>query len=95
MLKGLEGIKTHDHSERIRIFENTQDIPTLSLELQQALAAGDPTLRFGFLLRRHGLYTWGKDLAEARRHVEIFEFLFQVIARTILLRGAPDASATV
>ena len=30
-----------------------------------------------FLLRRHGLYTWGDTLAEAERHVEILEFLFE------------------
>ena len=34
-----------------------------------------------FLLRRHGLYTWGDTLADAERHVEIAEFLFEVIGR--------------
>ena len=34
-----------------------------------------------FLLRRHGLYTWGKTLADAERHVEILEFLFEAIGR--------------
>lgn len=29
--------------------------------------------------RGHGLYTWGRDLDEARRHVEILEFLFEVL----------------
>jgi len=42
----------------------------------------------GFLLRRHGLYTWGEDLAQAKRHLEILEFLLEVIGRT------RDASAT-
>jgi methylthioribulose-1-phosphate dehydratase len=36
----------------------------------------------GFLIRRHGLYTWGMELRDAVRHVEILEFLFEVIART-------------
>jgi methylthioribulose-1-phosphate dehydratase len=35
----------------------------------------------GFMLRRHGLYTWGKNIAEAKRHVEIFEFLLEVLGR--------------
>src|SRR6266481_977962 len=35
----------------------------------------------GFLLREHGLYTWGSDLQEARRHVEILEFLMEVLVR--------------
>ena len=33
------------------------------------------------LLRRHGLYTWGATLAEAERHVEILEFLFETLVR--------------
>ena len=36
-----------------------------------------------FLLRRHGLYTWGATLAEAERHVEILEFLFETLGRTV------------
>ncbi len=41
--------------------------------------SGEPRPPFhGFLLAGHGLYTWGCDLEEARRHVEIYEFLFQV-----------------
>jgi methylthioribulose-1-phosphate dehydratase len=35
----------------------------------------------GFLLREHGLYTWGSDLQEAKRHVEILEFLMEVLVR--------------
>jgi methylthioribulose-1-phosphate dehydratase len=39
----------------------------------------------GFLLRRHGLYTWGDDLAQAKRHVEILEFLLETLGRTYLI----------
>jgi ribulose-5-phosphate 4-epimerase/fuculose-1-phosphate aldolase len=35
-----------------------------------------------FLIRRHGLYTWGETLTDAERHVEILEFLFETIGRT-------------
>ena len=35
----------------------------------------------GFLIRRHGMYTWGKNLVEAARHVEILEFLLESIGR--------------
>ncbi|MEL7265147.1 MAG: class II aldolase/adducin family protein, partial [Planctomycetota bacterium] len=38
-------------------------------------------LQYGFLIRGHGLYTWGRDLFAARRHVEIFEFLFDCVCR--------------
>jgi methylthioribulose-1-phosphate dehydratase len=35
----------------------------------------------GFLLREHGLYTWGQSLQEAKRHVEILDFLLEVVGR--------------
>ena len=79
MLKGLEGICTHEHSERIPIFENSQDIPKLAADVEERLSADPGT--HGFLLRGHGLYTWGADVAQARRHVEILEFLLEVVGR--------------
>lgn len=85
MLKGLAGVRTHEHQHRMRIFENTQDIPRLAAEVNRGLAAGEESLRHGFLLRRHGLYTWGRDLDEARRHVEILEFLFETRGRILSL----------
>jgi methylthioribulose-1-phosphate dehydratase len=36
----------------------------------------------GFVLKEHGLYTWGADLREAKRHVEILEFLMEVLVRS-------------
>jgi len=79
MLKGLDGVRTHDHREMLPIVENTQDwtaaAPQIEAVLQQHPAA------HGFLIRRHGLYTWGRDLAAAQRQVEIFEFLFEVMGR--------------
>jgi methylthioribulose-1-phosphate dehydratase len=80
MLKGLRGVHTHEHREILPIFENSQDIARLS-EQVQALLKRDPTVH-GFLLRRHGLYTWGQDLAEAKRHVEILEFLLEILGRS-------------
>lgn len=79
MLKGLEAVKTHEHQEWIPIFENSQDIPVLAKEVE-ALLQQDPRPH-GFLLRGHGLYTWGEGVAQARRHVEIFEFLLEVVGR--------------
>ena len=37
----------------------------------------------GVLLSRHGLYTWGESVAEARRHLEALEFLFEVEGRQL------------
>jgi methylthioribulose-1-phosphate dehydratase len=80
MLKGLRDIHTHQHREILPIFENCQDISQLA-EQVDALLDGDPATH-GFLLRRHGLYTWGKDLAEATRHVEVLEFLLELLGRS-------------
>jgi len=79
MLKGLEGVHTHDHREWLPILDNTQDwaaaVPRVEAVLHEQPQA------HGFLIRRHGLYTWGRDLAEAKRQVEILEFLFEVMGR--------------
>lgn len=87
MLKGLEGIPTHDHSHWIPIFENTQDIPVLAEQVRQRLADPMESMTHGFLIRKHGLYTWGKDVFSARRHIEVYEFLFECVARKIGLHG--------
>ena len=79
MLKGLEGIHTHKHREWLPIVENSQDMHELAQEISQTLEE-NPSAH-GFLLRGHGLYTWGADLTEAKRHVEIFEFLMETLVR--------------
>ena len=79
MLKGLAGVATHDHREWVPILENSQDYIALSGELRKILA--EHPRCHGVLLRKHGLYTWGQDLSEARRHVEILEFLFEAEGR--------------
>ncbi|MCB1124052.1 MAG: class II aldolase/adducin family protein, partial [Verrucomicrobiae bacterium] len=76
---GLHGVTTHQHLENIPVFENSQDIPSLA-RLVRARLKQQPHAH-GFLIRGHGLYTWGISVAEARRHVEILEFLFEVYGR--------------
>ncbi|MFO0838651.1 MAG: methylthioribulose 1-phosphate dehydratase [Phycisphaerae bacterium] len=78
MLKGLAGVMTHETIVRVPIFENTQDIPSLARRVADEVGGEAP---HAFLIRGHGLYTWGKDLAEAVRHVEVLEFLFEVVGR--------------
>jgi methylthioribulose-1-phosphate dehydratase len=80
MLKGLAGVRTHEHKEWLPILDNSQDMDALARELEDLLRQRPNA--HGFLLRGHGLYTWGKSVDEARRHVEIFEFLLEVIGRT-------------
>jgi methylthioribulose-1-phosphate dehydratase len=83
MLKGLEGVTTHEASCWLPIFDNTQDIPALQKQVLQYLAEHPDEKCWGYLIRRHGLYTWGKSLAEATRHIEIIEFLLECIGRTL------------
>jgi methylthioribulose-1-phosphate dehydratase len=80
MLKGLAGVMSHDHRERVPILENDQDIPRLAGRVGETLDRYPEA--HAFLLRRHGLYTWGETLADAERHVEILEFLFEVVGRS-------------
>lgn len=79
MLKGLDGVRTHEHREWLPILENTQDWSAAAPRIEARLRE-QPQLH-GFLIRRHGLYTWGRDLPAAKRQVEIFEFLFEVMGR--------------
>ena len=81
MLKGLRGITTHQHQEWLPIFENSQDMAALSDSVKAQLRQ-NPNVH-GFLLRGHGLYTWGGDISEAKRHVEILEFLLEVTGRMV------------
>ena len=80
MLKGLEGVKTHVHREWLPIFENDQDMHRLA-EVIRAELVNQPRAH-GFLLRRHGLYTWGENLDQAKRHLEILEFLLEAVGRS-------------
>ena len=81
LLKGLAGVSTHEHIERVPIIENTQDYTSLAEHLNNTLG-GKPEAH-GVLLSRHGLYTWGESVAEARRHLEALEFLFEVEGRRL------------
>ena len=88
MLKGLAGITTHETTARVPIFNNTQNIPALVAEVEPWLNSAGDSPRHAFLIQRHGMYTWGRDLDEARRHVEILEFLFEVVGRTAVRQNA-------
>ena len=94
MLKGLAGVTTHEHSEWVPVFDNTQDIPALAEQVRQCLKNSEPPIQHGFLIRQHGLYTWGCDLDEAKRHIEIFEFLFECVARRLTLAGTMPISVS-
>lgn len=81
MLKGLAGVTTHEHRERVPIVENSQDYVALAHVIENVIRDNDGI--HGIYLRRHGLYTWGETVSEAKRHIEIFEFLFEVLGRQL------------
>jgi methylthioribulose-1-phosphate dehydratase len=82
LLKGLSGVDSHEHIEQLPILKNSQNYAELTAQL--AVALNDYPEAHGVLLSRHGLYTWGESVAEARRHLEALEFLFEVEARRTL-----------
>jgi methylthioribulose-1-phosphate dehydratase len=79
MLKGLDGVRTHEHREWIPIVENDQDIPKLAARMAAVLRT-EPAAH-AILISGHGLYTWGRTIADAERHVEILEFLLEIQGR--------------
>jgi methylthioribulose-1-phosphate dehydratase len=80
MLKGLERVHTYEHREWLPILENSTDMIELSQRVCTTLQ--DSSDIHGFLLRGHGLYTWGANVHQARRHIEILEFLMEVLVRS-------------
>lgn len=86
MLKGLDGVGTHQHKEYLPILENSQDMVELAQRVSAILQEYNGI--HGFLLRGHGLYTWGVSLEEAIHNVEILEFLMEVLVRFAQARGS-------
>ncbi len=74
MQKSLAGNQSHEPAIQLAVFDNTQDMQALAEQL--ALRWQQKPLSWGFLVRGHGLYAWGHDVNEARRHLEGLEFLF-------------------
>ena len=73
--KGLEGNKTHDLKSILPIVPNSQVMDEILQNMQHHFT--DQPEIHGFLIAGHGLYTWGKDIATAKRHIETYEFLFE------------------
>lgn len=72
LIKAFRGQHTHATQMDVPVLPNNQHIPTLAAQVDVLLDAGP---LWGYLIEGHGLYAWGADVAEARRHLEAFEFL--------------------
>ena len=86
---GVELIKAFNIWEEeahidIPIISNFAHIPSIVPELSANL---DPRIP-GIILRKHGIYAWGANAFEAKRHLEAFEFLFEYVYRWELLAGS-------
>lgn len=73
LLKAFHGNSTHEMAIDVPVLPNTQDMTVLAAQVDALLDQGP---LWGYLIDGHGLYAWGHTMAEARRHLEAFEFLF-------------------
>lgn len=73
--KAFSGVTSHESRVLLPIFDNDQDMPRLAARIQPWLQAHADCV--GYLIRGHGLYTWGSELSDALRQIEAFEFLFE------------------
>jgi methylthioribulose-1-phosphate dehydratase len=75
VLKGYDGIKTHETAVKCPVFPNSQDMQAFSALLERdAEMLKIPA----FIMAKHGTYAWGRDLFEAKRHLETTEYLLEV-----------------
>lgn len=77
MQKAIGGQRSHTDTLRLPIYDNSQDIDALAQRVRERWS--DHAAVPGLLVRGHGLYAWGRDLSQALRHVEGFEFLFECL----------------
>jgi methylthioribulose-1-phosphate dehydratase len=73
--KAFSGVSTHESQVQVPIFDNDQDIARLAGKVQPWLDQHPDCA--GYLIRGHGLYTWGAKMTDALRQIEAFEFLFE------------------
>ena len=84
LLKALSGVTTHNHTEIIPIFRNTQNIKLLAAEVEQYLQSAPET--HAYLIEGHGIYSWGANSREALRHIEAIETLISAELQLMVLR---------
>jgi methylthioribulose-1-phosphate dehydratase len=85
--KAVTGYTRHDTTLEIPVFANAQDMRELAARVDAWLDAGRPLS--AYLIEGHGLYTWGRDMSEAKRHLEALEFLLACELDLKRLGGTP------
>ncbi len=71
--KAFAGETSHEGTVRIPLFNNDQDIERLACQVEQQMQQQGQG--HAYLIRGHGVYTWGKDIEECFRHLEALEHL--------------------
>lgn len=85
--KAITGYTTHDSELELPVFPNSQDMRDIEARVEAWLDAGKPL--YAYLIAGHGLYTWGRGMPEARRHLEALEFLLACELDLKRLGGTP------
>ncbi|HEX3594070.1 MAG TPA: methylthioribulose 1-phosphate dehydratase [Polyangiaceae bacterium] len=82
MIKGITGHGYHDRLQ-VPIIENTAYERDLADSMARAIEANPRS--YAVLVRRHGVYIWGKDWVEAKTHAECYHYLFEAAVRMAAL----------
>jgi methylthioribulose-1-phosphate dehydratase len=82
--KAFAGETTHEDTISFPLFANDQDIARLAALVEQHMSTQGQG--HAYLIRGHGVYTWGKDLAECFRHLEALENLLGYQLELLKLR---------
>ena len=88
LIKAFAGYSTHEGVLDLPVFANTQDMPALAREIDAWFDSG--RTMHGYLIDGHGIYTWGKDMPETRRHLDAFEFLLMAELELRRLHARPE-----
>ena len=76
MLKGIRGVANRD-LHLVPVIRNTPREGELVDQLTAALADPRFANTFAVVVADHGAYIWGDDVWEAKRHTEVYHFLFE------------------
>jgi methylthioribulose-1-phosphate dehydratase len=85
--KAITGYTTHESRLDLPVLPNSQDMADIEARVDTWLDGGKPL--YAYLIEGHGLYTWGQDMQEARRHLEALEFLLACELDLKRLGGIP------
>lgn len=83
MLKGI-GHRAHDETVTIPVIRNHQDMTVEAAWFDEVYAPATAEMPEvpALIVASHGIYAWGADIAAARRHLEITEWLLRFAVAT-------------